>query len=64
MGATEHFARATRGAVESLKSQPIALALIITNLMWLIGGSYTYYRHATLTAASLERLITTCIDKK
>ena len=32
--------RVSRAIIDSLKSQPLALALVIVNVMFLIGGTY------------------------
>jgi hypothetical protein len=38
MGALEEGGKVATATVESLKSQPLALALIVINLMFLAGG--------------------------
>jgi hypothetical protein len=40
MGTTEEVGKVATATVESLKSSPLALALIIINVLFLIGGGY------------------------
>ncbi|MCA1455916.1 hypothetical protein I6F35_22375 [Bradyrhizobium sp. BRP22] len=40
MGALEEGGKVASGTVEALKSQPLALALVIVNVLFLLGGGY------------------------
>lgn len=40
MGALEQIGKVASTIIESLKGQPLALALVVVNLMFLVGGVY------------------------
>ncbi|MBO4221935.1 hypothetical protein [Bradyrhizobium neotropicale] len=40
MGALEEGGKVASGTVEALKSQPLALALVVVNVLFLVGGAY------------------------
>jgi hypothetical protein len=41
MGITEEGGKVATATVEGLKSQPLALALVVVNVLFLVGGMYT-----------------------
>ena len=56
MGITEESGKVAQGTVEALKGQPLALALIVVNLMFLAGGMYTAHDFfQRLESASLRK---------
>jgi hypothetical protein len=56
MGALEEGGKVATSIAESLKSQPLALALVIINLMFLAGGMYTAHDFfLRLDTASLRK---------
>jgi hypothetical protein len=68
MGITEEGGKVAQGTVEALKGQPLAIALIVVNLMFLAGGMYTAHdffqrldtaslRKDTLVSEMMERCI-------
>jgi len=68
MGITEEGGKVATGTVEALKSQPLALALVVVNVMFLIGGMWTAHdffqrlgtaslRKDNLVSAMMERCI-------
>jgi hypothetical protein len=40
MSPTEQVGKVATGTVDALKSQPLALALVVVNVLFLVGGSY------------------------
>lgn len=55
MGAIEEGGKVAGGVVEGLKSQPLALALIVVNLLFLGAGAYVLNAVAGLGGAQNER---------
>ena len=43
MGALEEGGKVASATIESLKSQPLALALIVVNVLFLLGGLYALH---------------------
>jgi hypothetical protein len=43
VGVAEEGGKVATATVDSLKSQPLALALIVVNVLFLIGGGYTLH---------------------
>jgi hypothetical protein len=56
MGITEEGGKVASGTIDALKSQPLALALVVVNLMFLAGGMYTAHDFfLRLDTASLRK---------
>ena len=55
MGAIEEGVKVAAGTVDALKSQPLALALIVVNIMFLAAGGYVIHAIATRHEAEADR---------
>lgn len=56
MGTVDEAGRVAAGTVEALKSQPLALALVVVNVLFLLGGMYTAHDFfLRLDTASLRK---------
>lgn len=51
-----------RGIVESLKGHPLALVLVVVNVLFLAGGAYGL-REISASAARRDALLANCIVK-
>jgi hypothetical protein len=54
-GVSEESGKVATSVVESLKAQPLALALIVVNMLFLVAGSFVMYELAGTSAASMLR---------
>jgi hypothetical protein len=68
VGITEEGGKVASGTVEALKGQPLALALVVVNVLFLLGGMWTAHdffqrletaslRKDNLVSAMMERCI-------
>jgi hypothetical protein len=55
MGTSEEVGKVASTTVESLKSQPLALALVIINVLFLLGGLYALHDLAQAMRVRDER---------
>ena len=55
MGAVEEGGKVATAAVESLKSQPLALALVLVNVLFLCAGLYAVHDIAGAVRGREER---------
>jgi len=55
MGAVEEGGKVATSVVESMKGQPLALAVIVVNVLFLVGGLWFLHEIATLTSARQQR---------
>jgi hypothetical protein len=55
MNATEEAGKVATGTVEALKTQPLALALVVVNVLFLIAGSYFLHFLAQTAADATTR---------
>jgi hypothetical protein len=55
MGALEEGGKVATATVESLKSSPLALALIVINVLFLLGGLYALHDLAQAMRVREER---------
>lgn len=66
MGATEEASKVATGTVEALKTQPLALALVVVNVLFLIGGIWTAHDFfQRLESASLrkDKMMTEMVER-
>lgn len=55
MGAAEEGGKVATATVESLKSQPLALALVLINVLFLVGGGFVLHDIANRIEARNEK---------
>ncbi|MFH0298339.1 hypothetical protein AAFX91_14070 [Bradyrhizobium sp. 31Argb] len=55
MGVAEEGGKVATATVESLKSQPLALALVVVNVLFLLGGGYILHDIAQNLKGQQER---------
>lgn len=70
MSLPEHGARVAGGVVDALKSQPVVLALVVFNVLYLVGTFYVqikaaeYYAHQIATWERMaEKAMAYCPQK-
>jgi hypothetical protein len=66
MNATEEAGKVASGTVDALKSQPLALALVIVNVLYLIAFGYVAHDVANRMQARNERfdkILDQCLAK-
>lgn len=57
VGAIEQGGKVAAGTVEALKSQPLALALVVVNVLFLAVGAYVMHAVAARHEAEAERRV-------
>ena len=55
MGTVEETGKVATGVIDALRSQPLALAIIVVNVMFLLGGLWFLHEISTLTSARQAR---------
>lgn len=65
-GAIEEGGKVAMGTVEALKSQPLALALIVINVLFLLGSVYVILdiaERADVRNIRIDKMLDACINK-
>ena len=55
MGPVEEGGKVATSVIESMKSQPLALAVIVVNVLFLVAGLWFLHEIAALTSARQQR---------
>lgn len=53
-----------RDVVSAFRGNPLALALIVVNVLYLVGGFVLFREERTRTATTIGDLLKTCLDHK
>jgi hypothetical protein len=59
-GPAEEAAKVAGGVTEALKAQPLALALIVLNVIWLVAVFWTAHSNSVREDALLADLVRSC----
>lgn len=60
-GPVEEAGQATRSAIDALKSTPVALAVLIFNIAWMVVIGWTTHESGARWERTIERTIKYCI---
>jgi hypothetical protein len=63
MGALEESGKVASGVVDGLKSQPLALALIVLNVLWLLVVFWTQNENGKRDDAIMADVLKVCLQK-
>jgi len=64
MGAIEEGGRVVKAVIESMHTQPLALALVVVNVVYLVGGFVWLREERARTADVIRELIQHCVISK